>query len=214
MSQVDGVLAARHADVDVLPEHGELLGEVAVERGDPLEALRREDAPLRPAVERMRAAAGDRDVEPLGGDHDGVAHAHELGQELAVASVHRGIDLDHALGDLGLHLAVEVHLLEAREQIGRAPHEVEVVRIEHHQLELDAEGERFRRREFQGHQLSWATAPGLAGASALERPPGSVSPARRKPHCTAIGPAISMTITAAATEAASSGTNPGYCWTT
>src|SRR5258707_186173 len=53
MGQVDRVLAACYADVDVLAEHGELLGEVAVERGDALEALRREDAPLGPAVERM-----------------------------------------------------------------------------------------------------------------------------------------------------------------
>src|SRR5260221_1261740 len=115
MGEVARVLAVLDADVDVLPEHRELFGEVAVESRDALEALRRKDAPLGPAMERMRAAAGNGDVELFGGDHDRIAHAYELGEQLAVAPVHRGIDLDHALGDLGLHFAFELDLLQASE---------------------------------------------------------------------------------------------------
>jgi hypothetical protein len=50
--EVDRVVAAGDAHVHVLAEDGELLGEVAVERGDVAEALGRIDAPLVPAVER------------------------------------------------------------------------------------------------------------------------------------------------------------------
>jgi hypothetical protein len=48
--------------VDVLAEDGELLGQIAVALIDRVEAVARADAPLRPGVEGVRAAAADRDV--------------------------------------------------------------------------------------------------------------------------------------------------------
>ena len=65
VQQVDRVVAAFDPNVDVLAEDGELLGEVAVEGRDALETLGREDAPLRPLVERMRAAARQHYVDYL-----------------------------------------------------------------------------------------------------------------------------------------------------
>jgi hypothetical protein len=67
MGEVDGVFAVLDADVDVLAENRELLGEIAVERRDALEALRGKDAPLGPAVERVRSRRRDGDVENVGG---------------------------------------------------------------------------------------------------------------------------------------------------
>ena len=206
--EVDRVVAGLHADVDVLPEDRELLGEVAVERGHLQEALGREDAPVAPVVEGVRAAAGHREVQAPGLPHDRVAHLHQLVPQDVEAAVHRGVHLDHALGDLGLHLAGERPLAEAAQQVGGAAREVVVARVEHHQLQLDAEGEGFGLREFEGHgrlRLS-GRADGFASPRASRRVgPGSggVSPAKRRPHCTASGPAISITMTEARSTAAS-----------
>src|SRR4029079_16284514 len=85
--EVDRVVAARNADVDVLPEHGELLREIAVEVRDVREALARGDPPLAPLVERMRPAPRDGEVELVRRADDGVSRACQLGDEIAVLSV-------------------------------------------------------------------------------------------------------------------------------
>ena len=61
----------------------------------------------------MRAAAGDREIELVRRRDHGVSRAHQLREQVLVAFLHRGIELDHALGDLGLHRAVELYLPEA-----------------------------------------------------------------------------------------------------
>ena len=61
------------ADVHVLAEHGELLGQVAVQGRDFAKARLRENFPLRPLLEGMGAAAADRDVVALGMAAQGIA---------------------------------------------------------------------------------------------------------------------------------------------
>jgi len=59
VQQIDGVVAARAADVDVLTEHGELLGQIAIQFGNFFVARVIDDAPVVPMLERMRAAAAE-----------------------------------------------------------------------------------------------------------------------------------------------------------
>ena len=65
VQQHQRLVGARAADVDMLAEDGELLGQVAVELGDLVEAGLVEDALPAPLLERMRAAAAQADVEAL-----------------------------------------------------------------------------------------------------------------------------------------------------
>jgi hypothetical protein len=79
VGQPDGVVAGGHADVDVLPEHRELLAQVAVALVEEGEALAGADAPLRPVVEGVGAAAADGDVVALAVVHQHLAQPVEVG---------------------------------------------------------------------------------------------------------------------------------------
>ena len=81
MQQEHGIVAMRAADVDVLAEHGELLGEVAVQIGQVLEARPVVDLALAPVLEGMGTAAGDQDVEPLCGAAQHTADLQQFGQQ-------------------------------------------------------------------------------------------------------------------------------------
>ena len=87
----------------------------------------------------------DRDVHlaRVPGEH--VARAAQFGEQFRIALVHRRVDLDHALRDLGLQLAAGRIARGAAQQVVRVGREVEVARVHQHQLELDAEGERLRK---------------------------------------------------------------------
>jgi hypothetical protein len=63
--------------------------------------------------------------------------------------VHRRVDLDHALRELGLELALRRVARASAQQVVGVGREIEVSRIDEHQLELDAErqcGRRFERK--------------------------------------------------------------------
>jgi hypothetical protein len=68
--------------VDVLAEDGELLGQVAVALVDRVEAVARADAPIRPAVEGMRAAAADGDVVARALVDEDLAQPGEVGGDV------------------------------------------------------------------------------------------------------------------------------------
>jgi hypothetical protein len=100
----------------------------------------------------MRAAAADADVERVAGADERVADAAQLLEQLVVPRVHVGVDLDHALGDLGHHGAGKATPVQQVEQVRARVDQVEVAQADELQLELDAEGQRLRGLEgFEGH---------------------------------------------------------------
>ena len=79
--EIDRRVAAGAADVHVLAENGELLGEIAVELEDLLEALGGVDPPVVPVVEGMLAAPRDAEVQPLGRAHHRVPQLPQFGDQ-------------------------------------------------------------------------------------------------------------------------------------
>jgi len=152
VQQEQRVVAAGAADVHVLAEHGELLGQVAVQRRQFLVARLGRDALLGPVLERMRAAARDADVQHAAGGDERVADLHQLGQQRAVVGLHARIYLDHALRDLGRHVARKRLALQQVHQVGAGRREVEIGQADELQFQFDAERQRCRVREgFKGH---------------------------------------------------------------
>src|SRR6185503_14031157 len=97
------------------------------------------------------------------------------------------------LGDLRLYRARVVGPVEETDEIGRVAGEVEIARIEDLELELGADRE--RRGGLELERLAHGSLP---------------SPARVNANWTAIGPAISRTITAESTIVESRARNSGY----
>ena len=110
----------------MLTEHGELFGEKAVALEQSVEALARGDAPLGPVVERMRAATQDIQVEDARLVDDRVAHRAQLVKQWRMARVDRGVQLDHALGNFGLHRPGQAAPFQTLDQIGRIARKVEI----------------------------------------------------------------------------------------
>jgi hypothetical protein len=75
LGQPDGVVGRGAADMDVLAENGELLGEITIALVKVVEAVAGTDAPFRPMMERVRAATADADVVALAMLAQGVAQA-------------------------------------------------------------------------------------------------------------------------------------------
>jgi hypothetical protein len=93
--QLDGIVAAFHAQVDMLAENRKLTRQVTVHFGQVLEARGVRDRPLLPPHERMRPAACDRYADRVGGFDQGVAHLAHFGQQAHGVLMHRGIQFDH-----------------------------------------------------------------------------------------------------------------------
>src|SRR4029453_3816275 len=73
-------LRARFAsDVNMLTEHGELLGEIPVQPRDVTEARPVVDLAVVPALERMRSTAYHFDVGAIGAYHQCVVNGKKLG---------------------------------------------------------------------------------------------------------------------------------------
>jgi Kef-type K+ transport system membrane component KefB len=142
------VVTVGAADVDVLAEHRELLGEIAVQFGHVAEARRVVDAPLAPLLEGVGAAAAQRQVQAVAVVHQHVADGAQFGEQRVVAGVYHRRDLDHALRDLRLDVARMLLLLDAREQVGGAAHEIVVAVVEDLQFQFHPHGEGFGPGEF------------------------------------------------------------------
>ena len=110
--------ASPDTDVDVLAEDGELLGQVAVALVQGIEALAGADAPVRPAMEGVGAAAADGDVVPASLGAQDVAQAGQVAGDAVHAALGQGADLDHALGDFELDVALAAIGYQAAQQIG------------------------------------------------------------------------------------------------
>ncbi len=155
VQQPQRLVAVGAADVHMLAEHRELLGQVAVELVDVMEALAREDLLATPVLEGVGPAAGDRDVEPAAGARELLAHVAQLGAQRVVAALDRAADLDHAARDLGLDVPGAGVPGGLAQQVLGLRGEVVVVRAQQLQLELDAQAQRLRRGEgLQRHRLS------------------------------------------------------------
>src|SRR5690349_4448175 len=143
-------IAAFAADMDMLAEYGELLREIPVQVVNVLVARRVEDALVMPLLERMRAAAGDPDVEPARLAYQRVANGFELGERAAVSALDRGADLDHRFRELGFDLAGVRDVFDQFEEIPARPGQIVVAGVQNLELELDAQRMRLRSGEVQG----------------------------------------------------------------
>jgi hypothetical protein len=102
MRQVDRFVVVSDADMHMLAKHRELLGEIAVGFVDAVEAFALRDLAQRPVAERMRPAATETDVQPGAFAPDGARQRQQVRFELRGRTVHRAVQFDHRLGDLGL----------------------------------------------------------------------------------------------------------------
>ncbi|MNR03632.1 hypothetical protein D3C85_1195360 [compost metagenome] len=153
VEQEQRLVRARAADVDVLAEHRELLGEVAVQLGNVLVARRIGDGPVRPLLERMGAAAADAQVQRAGGARHQVAHDRQLLQRLRVVAADAGTDLDHRRTDLGLDVPRVLGALERTQQIRRKRRQVIVMTVHELEFQLHAKRQRLGMLErFERHQ--------------------------------------------------------------
>ena len=144
VDQAHGFVTARATHMHVLSEHRELLGEIAELFPQHLVAFAFEDAAIAPHLEGMRAATRDAHIEQIGLFDHHVAQRHEICKQCVVPFVDAGVELDHALCDLGLDLAFARQLRELLEKILRGRGQVVVAGVQALKLELDAERERFR----------------------------------------------------------------------
>ena len=170
VQQQQRLVGAGAAHMHMLAEHGELLGQVAVQRGQLLVAGRVDDLPLRPLLERMGAAAAQRHAFGIGAGHQGVAGLAQLRQHLGMAAAHAGAQLEHAGGDLVRHLAGDAVLRHPRQQWLRARRQVVALRVDDLQLEFHAQGQRRRWLEVVvGHaRLLWVGCCSAPGAQRAE----------------------------------------------
>src|SRR5438874_548799 len=147
--EIDRVVGTRATDMYVLTEHGELLREEAVFLRDRDKALGRIDLAVLPFLERMRPAAGDRDVHLSRMGRESIARGAKLGLQRFVTLVNTRVDFDHALRDLGLELAGVDVTGRAPQQIVGIGREIEVARVDELKLELHADGQRLRGLEVE-----------------------------------------------------------------
>ncbi|EXI63871.1 MAG: hypothetical protein AW07_04804 [Candidatus Accumulibacter sp. SK-11] len=148
LRQPDRIVGRSAADVDVLAEDSELLGEVAVALVQRVKALAAADAPFRPAVEGMRATATDGNVVARTMDPQDLAQAREIGGDSSCACPWQGADFDHALGNLQLDVAEASVVVEAGQQVSRATGQVKVAQGQQLQFQFDAQRQRFAVPEF------------------------------------------------------------------
>src|SRR5437763_11735036 len=92
MIEIDRVVRVGAADVHVLAEDGELLGQEAVFLRDGQKALGWIDLAILPLLEWMRAAAGDRDVHLARMRRESIARDAELGEQRFIALVNARVD--------------------------------------------------------------------------------------------------------------------------
>jgi hypothetical protein len=123
------------------------------------------DLALAPVLERVRAPAGDGQVEAVRRLDERGADRPQLLDQGHVLRVHAGARLDHAVGDLGLDVARMALAREQREQVRSAARQITVAGAEQLQLELHAQREGRRRPEVEhAHQVLGAASPASRSA--------------------------------------------------
>ncbi len=187
--------------MDVLAEHRELLGQIAITRIGLLIAIARRDAPLGPRMKRVRAPAANRDVVARTVFDQNATQAIQIVGDVVHRRTSQGVDLDHAFSDFQLDVAVAPVVLHGAQQIRRAARQVEIARSQELKLEFDAEGQGFAPSEFEN--VAHITPPGPAFSVA-------VSPARFSAKRHRTGPAISMIAAAKNARAKADGPISGY----
>jgi len=88
---------------------------------------------------------------------ENVARALQFGQQIGVSIVHGRVDLDHALRDLGLELSPRRFASHPAQQVIRVGRQIEIARVDEHQLELHADRERVRGREVELRHGAWVS---------------------------------------------------------
>jgi hypothetical protein len=172
--------------MDVLAENGELFGQIAVALVEVVEAVAGADAPFRPAMEGVRAAAADGDV--VAGAV--LCAACRAGRPRSAGNavygrLRLGADFDHAFGDFKLDFAETFVVFQAAEQVGGAPRQVEIALRDQLQFEFDAQR--------QGLAMSLNSPRGFGSCNtSLGCAAVSVSPDLRRASRHSAGPASSM----------------------
>ena len=85
VQQPECLVRAGTADMHMLAENGELLGQIPVKLRDVMETRRVEDGLLPPVLERMRPTAGEQDTEAIGLMRQHVADIAQLRQGVGMA---------------------------------------------------------------------------------------------------------------------------------
>ncbi len=137
-----GLVAGLAADMDMLAEDGELLGQITIALGQFVEALAGADSALRPLVEGMGAAAADRDVVVAAMGHQNVTQHAQVGLDAGDVLPRLGTHLDHALGNLELHVAVLAAIAQPGEQVAGGAGQIEVPVGDELEFQLHPEGQR------------------------------------------------------------------------
>src|SRR5574343_1748994 len=94
LGQPDCVVGRSTADVHMLAENSELLGEIAVAVINAVKALAGADTAFRPVMEGVRAAAGKADVVVAAMALQHIDQASQVAGEGADAVARQGADLD------------------------------------------------------------------------------------------------------------------------
>ena len=173
MQQSQRLRAVVTADMHVLTEHRELLGQVAIQAGDVLEARSIVDLAVVPALERMRASACDLNVEPVGTDHQCIAHCQQFGAQRGKRRMHCRADLEHALGDLGLDVAGKRLARHERDQVRRRARQIASSPVDQLELELHTHRQRLRLLEVEktlAHRSSFASPLDFSANSSVSAP--------------------------------------------
>ena len=144
VQQINGVIAAGTADVDMLPKYGGLLDEIPKVLQRTLIALVVAHLLALPFLKRMSAAAANFKVMVGRRLEDHLLHGGKLHGGLIDVAADVGGHLQHAFGDIVFHLSGAHPIFHCGNQRRRVLAQVITRRIHHLHFQFNAEGIRFR----------------------------------------------------------------------
>ena len=140
------------ANVDVLAEDGELLGQIAVQRRQLVKTRLVVNALLVPLLERVGATAHHGNVELVGAFDQRITNGSQLTQHFGGAAADAGGDFDHAARHLGHHAAGQLVFAHQAQHVGGVRGQIVVIGVDQLQLQLYAQRQRLGvLKGFQRH---------------------------------------------------------------
>ncbi len=145
-------IRVRATNVHVLAENGELLGQVAIERGQLVKTRFVVNAPLVPLLERVRAAAHNGNVELVSALDQRVAQLGQLLQYLSRRLAYTSGNLQHAGGHFRHHVAGDLVPGHQADHVFGVGRQVVVVRVDQLKFQLHAQRQGLgRSKGFKRH---------------------------------------------------------------
>src|SRR5450830_53030 len=220
MRQIQRIVTIGHADMNMLAEHGEGLGQIAVFFVQIKKSLTWRDPLFVPMLERMCSTAGDINIEMLGATIERSTQAFQFFNQVIDTSMNTGVQLNHALRHFQLDLLLQIAWRNPGQQINGIAGEVVIAPVDQLQFQLDAHGKWGRggkwqnpgaagRRRMQGRFTgSGVEMDLLLGSRSRHSRP--LSPDLINANCVAIGPNNSSTIRLPASNGTTSAVVCGY----